>query len=60
MFDALNLWKPQHEILWCYEEIDKQIDEVSAHLDNIHDEVTLKQIIAMHKLKERILNKLYL
>lgn len=59
MHDALKLWKPQHEILWCYEEIEEALQEVSAHLGDIHDEKNLKSIIALHVLKEEILNKLY-
>lgn len=59
MHEALNLWKPQHEILWCYEEIDHALKEISKHLDTVHDEVKLKNIIALHELKEKILNKLY-
>lgn len=59
MHDALKLWKPQHEILWCYEEIEKAIEEISKHLDEIHDEKNLKNIIALHELKTAIINKLY-
>ncbi len=59
MYDALKLWKPQHEILWCYERIESILQEVSNHLDEIHNETNLKSIIILHEMKEELLNKLY-
>lgn len=59
MYDALKLWKPQHEILWCYEEIEQTIELVASHLNEIHDEKNLKSIIALYDIRAKILNKLY-
>ncbi len=60
MYDALKLWKPQHEILWCYESIGNAVNEIYSHLDEIHDEKDLKAIIKIQELKEKIFNKLFI
>jgi hypothetical protein len=60
MYDELKLWKPQHAILHCYEEIENALQELKTHLNNIHDEYHLKIIIKLHEKKDDILRKLYI
>lgn len=59
MYDELKLWKPQHEILRCYEEIENALNEIHTYLNEIHDEVNLKGIIKLYEMKDNILHRLY-
>lgn len=60
MYDSLKLWKPQHEILWCYENIGIAIERIMKNIEDIHDEEKLKTIIRIQVLHKKILERLFI
>lgn len=60
MYNELKLWKPQHEILQCYEEIENSIQELKSNLENCDNVENLKILIKLYEKKDNILDRLYI
>lgn len=63
MFDALKLWKPQHEVLWCIEHIKRAFDELRNQTNDykdIKDLDTFRNILIIRDLKDKIQDRLYI
>ena len=60
MYNELKLWKPQHEILQCYEEIENAIQELHAYLKDSDNADNLKILLKLYKKKDEILDRLYI
>lgn len=60
MYENLKLWKKQHEILWNYEKLEKNINELAALLDaNKLPAEQKDNLILLYQKQCRILNSLY-
>ena len=60
MYNELKLWKPQHEILQCYEEIENAIQELKLYLENSDNADNLKILLKLYEKKDKILDRLYI
>jgi|SRR5690554_337315 len=49
MFLTLKLHKPQHEIIWNIEELDKLIDECEDLLEKFHNEKITSRLLVLYK-----------
>lgn len=60
MYNELKLWKPQHEILQCYEEIENSIQELRPCFENCDNADNLKILLKLYEKKDKILYRLYI
>lgn len=60
MYNELKLWKPQHEILQCYEEIENSIQELKPYLENSKNADGLRILLKLYEKKDNILGRLYI
>jgi hypothetical protein len=60
MYENLKLWKKQHEILWNYEKLEKNINELAALLDaNKLPAEKKDKLILLYQKQSRILKSFY-
>ena len=57
MYDNLNLWKKQHEVLWNIEQLDGLIDEIESLISSSCENTTDYKDLALMLLKARKLVK---
>ena len=60
MYNELKLWKPQHEILQCYEEIENSIQELKSYLEKCDNADNLKVLLKLYEKKDQVLGRLYI
>lgn len=58
MYFKLKLHKPQHEIIWKIEELDKLIEECEQFLEEIHSETLKDRVLALHREYRRYTKQL--
>ena len=59
MYDNLNLWKKQHEILWNYEQLEIISKEIETVYQKCDDKDALKGFITVILAQQKFLAKLY-
>jgi len=59
MYENLNLWKKQHEILWNYEQLEDISSEIEEIYLNCDDKDLLKKFINVILKQKKFLERLY-
>jgi hypothetical protein len=59
MYENLNLWKSQHSLLWCIENIGKKLDELDNLYAKSKDSDILQKINKINHIYRSMMKRLY-